>query len=87
MQKSIYSRQYRTFLELLRSQREAVGLTQEDLATRLESTQSFVSKCERGERRLDLVELHSWCVAMGVPLSDFVARFEVAVADEGKALR
>lgn len=64
-----------------------MGLTQEDVADRLGSTQSFVSKCERGERRLDLVEVQSWCLAIGVPLSDFVARFEMAVADEGKALR
>lgn len=62
-----------------------MGLTQEDVADRLGSTQSFVSKCERGERRLDLVEVQSWCVAIGVPLSHFVALYEMAVSDEGKA--
>ncbi|MHB8347378.1 MAG: helix-turn-helix domain-containing protein [Acidiferrobacterales bacterium] len=76
MQKSIGSRQYAHFLDCLRQVREAAGLTQEDLAVRLGETQSFVSKCERGERRMDLVELREFCKAMGITLEKFVRRFE-----------
>jgi len=52
------------------------GLRQEDLAKRLGTPQSFVSKYESGERRLDLVEVRRICQAIGVSLSDFVRLFE-----------
>lgn len=76
MEKSIYSAEYERFLTLLRKTRVESGLTQEDIATKLNATQSFVSKCERGERRLDIVELKAWCSALDVSLSAFVERFE-----------
>lgn len=78
MEKSLYSREYALFLEMLRTARQHAGLTQEEVAAKLNATQSFVSKCERGERRLDVVELRVWCQAIGVPLDQFITRFEVA---------
>lgn len=44
------------FCELLIATRRASGLTQVDVANRLDKPQSFVSKYERGERRLDVIE-------------------------------
>jgi transcriptional regulator with XRE-family HTH domain len=44
-------------LALLREAREAAGLTQAEVAARIERPQSFVSKCESGERRIDPTEL------------------------------
>ena len=76
MQKSITSRNYAYFLEQLRKTREQAGITQEDMAARLGETQSFVSKCERGERRMDIVELREFCKAMGITLERFVKQFE-----------
>jgi len=76
MEKSIHSHEYERFLAMLRKIRVQKGLTQEDIATKLNTTQSFVSKCERGERRLDLVELGAWCSALNVSLSSFVESFE-----------
>lgn len=76
MDKSIYSEEYKLFLETLRAARERAGLTQGDVATKLIATQSFVSKCERGERRLDIVELRTWCGALGVPLKEFIDQFD-----------
>ncbi|EDX76721.1 hypothetical protein MC7420_1724 [Coleofasciculus chthonoplastes PCC 7420] len=55
MEKSICTREYALFLSHLRSARKAAGLTQEQIAQSLQQTQSFVSKCERGERRIDIV--------------------------------
>lgn len=49
MDKSIYSKDYGVFLQHLRQAREQSGLTQIELARRLSTTQSFVSKCERGK--------------------------------------
>lgn len=69
------------FLALLREVRQEAGLRQRDLAERIGVPQSFVSKCESGERRLDIVELRALCVALGVPLSDFVIRLEKRIAD------
>ena len=71
MRKSIHTPQYRTLLELLVHTREARGLTQETLAHRLRITQSSVSKVERGERRLDVLELYHWCRALRVSFTDF----------------
>jgi transcriptional regulator with XRE-family HTH domain len=83
MDKSISSHDYRIFLRELRSARKHRGLTQIDLAARLGETQSFVSKCERGERRLDILELRAFCLAIGTPLSDFVRRLEEALGSRG----
>ena len=63
-------------LSLLREVRVEAGLNQTDLAARLERPQSFVSKYETGERRLDILELRAVCAAVGVGLDDFVKRLE-----------
>ena len=54
--KSVHTEQYREFRELMIAARKAAGLTQTELATQLGKPQSYVSKYERGERRLDVVE-------------------------------
>ena len=55
MTKSVFSEKYERFRLLLIEARRAAALSQADLASRLSRPQSFVSKYERGERRLDLV--------------------------------
>ena len=57
-------------LALLRQLRIDAGLTQTELASRLQRDQTFVSKYESGERRLDILEVREICRAIGV---DFVA--------------
>ena len=76
MEKSIYTKEYSLFLEQLRKAREEKGLTQTDVAERLGQTQSFVSKVERGERRLDIVELRAFCYAIDVAFSTFINRVD-----------
>ena len=76
MEKTIYSEDYKLFLQRLRKARQSAGLSQFEVAARLGKTQSFVSKCERGERRLDLVEVRAMCRAIGISLSSFVADLE-----------
>jgi transcriptional regulator with XRE-family HTH domain len=76
MQKSLHSRHYKVFLVELRQARTQLGVTQVELADRLDATQSFVSKCERGERRLDVAELRLWCKALGIRMADFVSHYE-----------
>jgi transcriptional regulator with XRE-family HTH domain len=78
MEKSIHLQNYRRFLDMLRAERDKSGLTQQQVATRLKATQSFVSKCERGERRVDVVELRAWCNALGISFHRFVKAFDAA---------
>jgi len=82
VQKSIYTARHRHFLELLRSVRKEAGLTQQELAVRMNTLQSRITDYERGVRRLDLMELRQVCEAVGVPLVEFVRRFEEMDAAE-----
>jgi len=77
--KSIYSRDYGVFLDLLRAERLAAGLTQIDLAKKLKETQTYVSKCERGERRLDTIETRRFCIAIGTGYPEFAAKLDAAI--------
>lgn len=82
MGKSIFSDDYMLFLQLVRNARKRSGLTQEDVANRLGKTQSFISKCERGERRLDIVDVRDFCKAIGLTLPEFVGEFEEALGEQ-----
>lgn len=75
MDKSLATGAYRHFLTLLKEARQQAGLTQVQVADRLHETQSFVSKVERGERRLDVVEWLAWCEALGVDPHTFLRGF------------
>lgn len=54
------SRRYREFLARLRQAREEAGLTQQQAAAKLKKPQSFVSRCETGERRVDVLEFEDF---------------------------
>ncbi|MCO5109578.1 MAG: helix-turn-helix domain-containing protein [Burkholderiaceae bacterium] len=60
---------------LLRQVRLDANLTQSQLAEKIGQTQSYVSKYENGEQRLDLIELETVCKAVGVSLTDFVEKY------------
>ncbi|MFI7165299.1 helix-turn-helix domain-containing protein [Rhodococcus erythropolis] len=74
MEKSIYSAEYQQLCALLRQLRLDAGLTQVDVASRLDAPQSFVSKYESGERRLDIAEAKDVATALGVTLGQIVDR-------------
>ena len=76
MEKSIFSSDYEVFCKLLRDVRLEAGLSQYGLADRLSTTQSWISKCERGERRVDAVELRRFCLAMAVRPEEFMRRLD-----------
>lgn len=65
-----------TLQELLISLRNEARLRQVDLAERLGKPQSFVSKYESGERRLDLTEVYSVCKALNISFVAFAERLE-----------
>jgi transcriptional regulator with XRE-family HTH domain len=89
--KSIHSPEYAAVLRLLRQLREEAGMRQVDLATRLGRLQTFVSRYEVGERRLDVIELRTICRELGTDLPTFVAKLEEELAElqprRGRAAR
>lgn len=66
------SREYAAFLRRLKRARAEAGLTQNAVARRLGKPQSFVSKCESGERRVDVVELQAFAEIYGRPIKYFI---------------
>ena len=68
------------FRELLVEARKDADLTQAELSLRLNRPQSFVSKYERGERRLDVVEFGEVARALGIDPVNFLARLYREIA-------
>ena len=76
MKKTIPSVEYTALLRLLRQKRQDAGLTQVQLARALKTAQSFIGKCERGERRIDVLELQAFCRALGIELQAFMGELQ-----------
>jgi transcriptional regulator with XRE-family HTH domain len=62
----VEAEQYKVVGACLAAARRGVNVTQQQLATRLDKPQSFVSEYERGQRRIDVVELLVISRALGV---------------------
>ena len=72
MIKTIYSKQYKEIIAKLRKVRIEAGLSQLEVAEKLAKPQSYVSKIERGDRRLDIAELKIIAGIYKKPVSYFV---------------
>ena len=75
MDKSIYTPEHQTLIELLRELRANASLTQEDVAARIGRHQPFVSGYESGQRRLDVVELATIAQALNTDIAIVVAEW------------
>jgi transcriptional regulator with XRE-family HTH domain len=73
---SVFTEEYRTFLRLLVEARKEAGLTQQALADCLRRPQSFVSKYENGERRLDIAEFLKVAEAIGFDPCDLIRKMQ-----------
>lgn len=69
----LYGQRYEGLRHVLKQVRKDAGLTQVQLAEKLGRGQSYVSKVERGEQYLDVLEFVEWCEACSTP-SDKVIR-------------
>ena len=75
MPSSIFTQRHQEFIPFLASVRKVAGVTQDELAEKLGKPQSFVSKVERGERRLDVIEFCLVAEALGHNPAELLARF------------
>ena len=82
MKKSLRTPNQLHLQELLKSIRMKSSLKQANVADQLGKPQSFVSKYESGERRLDLPELREVCLVLGITLSELVERFESRIENQ-----
>jgi len=80
--KSNFSNEYAIFREMLKRLRSERCVTQSDLSASLGMAQSFVSKYEMGERRLDFVEVSRICAELGKPLTEFAAEYAEATSSK-----
>ena len=69
---SVHSGRYQSLLRRLRAARQAAGLTQVAVARAVGRPQSYVSKCESGERRIDALELYEFAELYGLSVGHFV---------------
>ena len=85
MPSSIFTQRHQEFIAFMASARKAAGITQVELAARLGRPQSFVSKFERGERRLDVIEFCQVAEALGRTPADFLIAF-IELSEQAKDL-
>jgi transcriptional regulator with XRE-family HTH domain len=79
VKKNIYTKQRTQLVTLLRELRIEAGLTQTELAARIEKDQTLVSRFESGERRLDVLEIREVCLTLGITFEEFARRLEKAL--------
>lgn len=84
MPKTIFTGSNQVIVQLLREAREAAGLTQAQLAARIERDQSHISLIEGSQRRLDLVEFICFSQALGRDPVEFFAQMYAAVTRSRK---
>jgi transcriptional regulator with XRE-family HTH domain len=73
----MFSEKYRCLRSLLIEARRSRRLTQAEVAKRLDRPQSFVSKYESGERRLDVIEFLEVAAALGVEGEELLTQVQV----------
>lgn len=80
MPRSMFTTDYECLIALMADIRKEQNITQTDLALSLGKPQSFISKIENGERRLDLIEMIAIADAMDVEPSDILDRLEQQIS-------
>ena len=82
MTSSVHDPKYKRFCRLIIDQRQRQGMTQVQLAEKLHRPQSFVSKYENGERRIDLIEFMEIAEALGIDPLEFIRDFQETISEK-----
>jgi len=77
---SVFTKEYALFLEWLIAARKKAGVTQQVLADRLGKHQSFISKYESGERRLDVIEFIAIAREIDIDPAKFIKNLEKKIS-------
>lgn len=72
MDKTIHHDEYKIFIKRLKKARTEAGLTQVEVAKKLNSTQAYISKVEKGQLRVDVLELKKLARIYGKSTSYFL---------------
>lgn len=72
--RSVYTAAYQRMLRALQKARQDAGYTQVEVARKLKRPQSFVSNCESGERRVDLIEAWEFAQLYDCSVLDFLPK-------------
>ena len=72
MSKAIYSKEHKYIVEQLKKARQEAGLEQEQVAKMLKKTQSYISKIESGQRRIDIITLKEFAKIYKKDISFFI---------------
>jgi len=62
--------------KLIKEARLQAGLTQIEVATKLNVPQSYIAKVEQGERKISFIEVLDLCKALGINANDLISRIE-----------
>ena len=80
--KQVNAESYKVMRLFFQELRKSKGFTLKQLAELLGADQSDISKIERGERRLDVVELIYICRVLGIPATEFIENVETRLAED-----
>lgn len=83
MNKELHNKRWKYFRDVLKKERKSHKISQKELAIKLCVEQSYISKTEIGDRRIDVIELLELCDSIGLTLSDFVFRMEGRLLAQG----
>lgn len=72
MTKAIYLKEYKLIAEKLKKARIESGLTQEIVAEKIKKPQSYISKVEQGEQRIDIIELQHFAKLYKKDINNFI---------------
>lgn len=84
MKKTLNTKESKILLEMLYQLRSSSGIRQSDLAQLLKVPQSFISKLETGERRIDLIELRAILKCLNTNLIEFITELEKRLNESRK---
>ena len=82
----IYEPEYRVLVDCLKNCRLRSKMTQQELAMHLGCSQTYISKYEQCQKRLDVIEIRRICLCLGISLVEFISEFEERIMIGGQQL-
>jgi transcriptional regulator with XRE-family HTH domain len=70
--KTVFSSEYRKIINQLKKARKAKGYSQSDFAQKLGASQSYISKLEQGQVRLDVIQLKKISKILSIDIEEFL---------------